>query len=177
MKSSFVKKIICTAVIATLFAIPVNAAEGVMRNGTVIGGENNIFTIEEADSSDTVYGGERGTIISTGTVAIRNEGGGKVGITIETLAHVQCSKITHEAVLERKNDSGSWEEVARYKFTALQEDYPNEKLTGLTNAFTVKNQTIGKYYRVRGIHAVVANGNSETYSTKTNGILITQYGD
>lgn len=178
MKKNFMKKIMCIMLASAMFAMPVLASEGIMKNGTVASGVSiELPTDETQYSICTVDAEGRGTYISTGTVVLSNEGGGKLGVTIETLAHKQCDEIRHVAILEKRNDNGTWSEVKRYEYVALQKNFPTEELTGLTNSFTVKNQTVGKYYRVRGIHNVISNSKTESLTSKTDAILATQYGD
>ncbi|MBP3925809.1 MAG: hypothetical protein J6D13_01305, partial [Clostridium sp.] len=72
---------------------------------------------------------------------------------------------------------GNWEEQSRYDFIAKKEDFPNVPLTALINSFTVENQETGYYYRIRGIHSVTTpDGKGQVYSTRTSGLLITEYG-
>lgn len=139
--------------------------------------ENTILLPEGTESSiDEVTAVERSSIVSSATVEIIDETGGDIGVVIETLAHVECEEIRNIAILDRYDeDTETWEELVRYEFIAEDEDFPNG-LTALTNGFTIENQRTGYYYRIRGIHGVTANGTSQYYSTRTDGLLITEYG-
>lgn len=173
------KMLISTVLVGMLVVMPAQAAEQESYYG---------IPIEEVAQETTQYlqggisalaralGQERGSIIDTATAIISNEGGGDIGILVETLAHVECDKIKNLAILERL-EGEQWKEIARYEFTAEKKDFPTEDLSGMTNEFTVENQETDCYYRVRGIHCVWVDGKSQAFTTMTDGILITEYGN
>lgn len=167
--------LVCVFTIALLSAMPAQAAE---ENN--ISGEEEIVLLSSdcTNAKDVVMGIERSSIISSASSEIIDEAGGNIGVIIETLCHIDCSEIRNIAILDRLNEeTGNWEEQSRYDFTALKENYPNETLTSLTNAFTIENQETGYYYRIRGIHSVTTpEGKGQVYSTRTSGLLITEYG-
>lgn len=135
----------------------------------------NVQYIDGGEASVAMAAGqERGSVIDTAIAQISNLGGGNIGILLITTAHVECEEIKNLAILERL-EGDTWEEVSRYEFTALKEDFPTEDLSGMTNEFTVENQKTDYYYRVRGIHCVWADGKSQAFTTMTDGILITKY--
>lgn len=171
--------LICAGIIAIVAAMPIQAAEIKEINGTKIEAadySNSLFLGENASEGIAQGSMERGRIIDTATVQITNLGKGDIKILIETLAHVECTKIKNIALLEREED-GKWVEVSRYVFDAKKEDFPTEDLSGMTNEFVVENQKTGYQYRVRGVHYVEADGKGQSFMTKTNGIMITEYGD
>lgn len=128
----------------------------------------------ESNSRDTQYIEPRNSIISAAIADISNPGGGKIDILIETLAHVPCDEIRHEAYLERwVEEDNDWATVDSFMFVEYKEDHPNDDLTALTSTVTVSNQPAGYYYRVRGFHNVWLNGVSQGYTTHTDGVLIT----
>lgn len=164
-----------------LVSVPVQAAEidmGVYSDN--VQQEESVVLLPEGteSSKDIVNSVERSSIISTASSEIIDETGGDIGVIIETLCHVECEKILNLAILDRLNEeTGQWEEQSRYQFTAVKEDFPNTPLTYLTNSFTIENQKTGYYYRIRGIHSVTASdGTGQVYSTRTDGLLITEYG-
>lgn len=176
-----IKKLVFSVIaLAVLFVIPVHAAE--LEN--IINSENaqqetTLLLPEDSESSlDVISGVERSSIISTASSEIIDETGGNIGVIIQTLAHVECQEIRNVAILERyKEENNSWVEIARYDFIANKEDFPTQSLTSLTNSFTVENQETGYYYRIRGIHSVsTLDGKGQVYSTRTDGLLITEYG-
>lgn len=117
----------------------------------------------------------RGTIISSAQVAIIDEENGNIGIYIQTLAHKECDRILHKAILDRWDaEKEFWYTVDSYTFEETKEDYPNERFSSLTTAFSVLKQPTGFYYRIRGNHSVMLGGDTESFSTRTDGILITK---
>lgn len=173
------KKILISMIAFTMLStFSVQASENISSNGNVDSEEVVLLLEGEISSKDVVNGIERSSIISTASSEIIDETGGDIGVIIETLCHIECSEIRNMAILDRLNEeTGQWEEQSRYDFTAKKEDFPNIELTSLTNAFTIENQETGYYYRIRGIHSVTTpEGKGQIYSTRTNGLLITEYG-
>ncbi len=174
------RKIISIVSMSMLLAFPVEASgTNIDRYSYNAQQEETVLLPAGTDSSkDEMNGIERSSIISTASSEIIDETGGDIGVIIETLCHIECSEIRNIAILDRLNEeTGQWEEQARYDFTAKKEDFPNTPLSSLTNAFTVENQETGYYYRIRGIHSVTTpDGKGQVYSTRTSGLLITEYG-
>ncbi len=168
------------ATMTTLLVFPVEAAENTIMIQSSNAEQEEIVLLPAGtiSSKDSVNGVERSSIVSTASTEIIDETGGDIGVIIETLCHIECDEIRNIAILDRLNeDTGNWEEQSRYEFVALKENFPNEPLTALTNAFTIKNQDTGYYYRIRGIHSVsTPNNGGQIYSTRTSGLLITEYG-
>lgn len=160
--------------IMILNALPTYAANVFYWNGIEIQ-EDDGESIILPEGIRRSQGQVRGNIISTGVLDITNEGKGKVGLTIQTIAHVRCDRICNALTLEKWNDSTEdWDQVLRYEFEALQEDNPDEKLTYLINGVDVENLQPGTY-RARGLHAVYVGTDYEGYSSRTNGIQVTKY--
>ncbi|MCI7263512.1 MAG: hypothetical protein MR562_09985 [Clostridiaceae bacterium] len=174
------KILICSMLMATLFGISAQAAE----DGRIIQNENEeqmdsiLLPYGQVSSRNTAEGLERSSIVSSASSEIIDETGGDIGVIIETLCHIECSEIRNMAILDRLNEeTGQWEEQSRYDFIAKKEDFPNTSLTSLTNSFTIENQETGYYYRIRGIHSVTTpEGKGQVYTTRTDGLLITEYG-
>lgn len=170
--------LISVAVLMTLFVFQVYASENNVQIENVNQEESILLSEGEKTSKDIVTAVERSSIVSSASSEIIDETGGNIGVIIETLCHVECSQIRNMAILDRYDEENdSWIEIARYDFIANKEDFPNTELTSLTNSFTIENQQTGYYYRIRGIHSVTTlNGKGQVYSTRTNGLLITEYG-
>lgn len=115
----------------------------------------------------------RNEVLSTAIAQITNEGKGKIGILLTTLAHVNVDKIRQEAFLDKYDpEAEDWVNVGSYNFVATKDEYP-DGFSYLQSSITVKNQPAGYYYRVRGLHAVWLDGEMDGFSTRTNGVLIT----
>lgn len=167
-------------ILGSVYTIPAQAAEIEMGIPAVQNAdEEKMLTLENGQRAEaTAYGIEaRGSIISTAMVSLENLTGGKMGISISTFAHVECERIQNIAYLYKQEDDGSWTELKRYEYNAYKKDFPTEDLSGLTNTVTVSGLETGKYYKVRGIHCVWADGKGQAYSTRTDAILATKYGD
>ena len=176
-----IKKLFISIIALTILSVvPVHAEE--MEN--VIKSEraqqeNTVLLPEGSENSfDSINNVGRSSIISSASSEIIDETGGDIGVIIQTLVHVECQQIRNIAIVERyKEENDSWVEVARYDFIANKDDFPTQPLTSLTNSFTVENQETGYYYRVRGIHSIsTLDGRGQVYSTRTDGLLITEYG-
>lgn len=176
LKKVFVYTMFCTA----LFTFPSNAAEtnNMIKSENAQQEETILLPVGVESSKDVMNGVERSSIISSASSEIIDETGGNIGVIIDTFCHVECNEIRNIAILDRYDEeTQTWEELARYDFRAVKEDFPNEPLTFLTNSFTIENQETGYYYRIRGIHSVTTTDNKgQVYSTRTSGLLITEYG-
>lgn len=116
----------------------------------------------------------RGSLISTAFLDITNAGGGDIDILIETLAHKQCDEIHHTAYLERWDEEHQdWGFIDSFAFSEYQTDHPDETLTGFASVVTVKDQPTGYYYRLQGYHMVLKGNVRQSFSTHTDGVLIT----
>lgn len=136
--------------------------------------ETSLLQWTEHEARDVQYIEPRNSIISTAIADISNAGGGKIDILIETLAHVPCDEIRHEAFLEQWSDEyQDWFTVDSFLFVEYKDDNEDNKLTALTSTVTVSDQPSGYYYRVRGFHKVKLGDVSQGFTTRTDGVLIT----
>lgn len=133
----------------------------------------NVVQQEKDTSRVVTYADPRGQYISFSTASITNDGGGVIGISAVTTAHESVDKIRIHLYLDRLNENEKWIQVDDFDFTFLPENMPNGELGEATVSFKVNDQPAGYYYRVRGTHGVWKNGVSESQSTRTNGVLIT----
>lgn len=160
MKSILKKTITIALTCSLLAASPVFAGE--VRNIEIT--ESDIAR----DTNDI-----RGSYINFSNAGITNKGRGVIGISGVTTAHESVDKIRIHLYLDRLNENQKWIQVDDFDFTFLPEDVPNGDLSEATVSFDVTDQPSGYYYRVRGTHGVWKNGVSETQSTRTNGVMIT----
>lgn len=176
MKRKTVKILILVLILFTVFASTGYAKE-YRQNGLKTNGNAPDLSLSpsaqrhaRAVKNSTV----RGSLISTALLDITNAGGGNIDILIETLAHKQCDEIFHTAYLERWDEEHQdWGFIDSFDFTEHQTDNPDEILTALTSVVTVKNQPAGYYYRVQGYHMVIKGNVRQSFSTHTDGVLIT----
>lgn len=132
-------------------------------------GEDSVLMPENVTSSNSMENVQpRGSLISTAITQISNPGGGKIDILIETLAHVTVDEIRHKAYLDILDESdGSWDNINDYLFV-------EKNVSSLTNSFTISGAKTNRYYRVRGTHMVTKGNESQSFSSQTNGVLITK---
>lgn len=174
MKNRWKKIFICSIMISIISVIPAYAADTFYWNGIEIQEQNDNTVILSQDTMQS-RGQARGNVISTGIVSITNKGERKATLTIQTLAHVRCDRICNSLALQKWNESKEdWEQILIYEFEAKQEDMPDEDLTSLINGIDVENLEVGTY-RARGLHAVYLGDVYEGYSSRTQGVQITQY--
>lgn len=142
---------------------------------SVFGNEQKATLLKNVNEQVVVKPQPRGTIISTGTLRISNEGDGAIGVFMQTLAHVDVDETTFGVYLDRWITSEErWANVAHYTFSYTKEDYPDEDLAMKSLSFNIVGQPVDCYYRLRGLHLVVLDGTREMLSTQTDGILITK---
>lgn len=117
----------------------------------------------------------RGSIISTATLRITNGQDGSIGVFVQTLAHVDVDETTFGIFLDRWIDSEKrWANVEHYTFSFTKEEYPDEDLAMKSLSFKILGQPVDCHYRLRGLHAVVLDGNREMLTTETDGVLLTK---
>lgn len=126
-------------------------------------------------SKDTINRYGKGEILSEGTVEIVNEQDGQIYINIHTLAHKDVDRIRHVIFLDQWDESrNDWAQVDYLDYSRTKEEEADGKLSYLMHSITITGYPVNKYYRVRGMHLVEFNGDIETCSTVTHGVLITK---
>lgn len=138
-----------------------------------IGMESVLLPDDINQSIDHTNGLARGRYISSSGLGISNEGYGVIGVYADTTAHVAVKKIQINIYLDRWDESKEeWVQLADYKYV---KEYKQGGATvnSLTASFDIEDQSAGYKYRLRGLHGVWSfDGNLETQSTITNGVLI-----
>lgn len=173
MKNNINKFLFITFMLVIFNVIPAYASNVFYWDGMEIQGvdDESVLLPENVTNST---GQARGEVISTGVIDISNEGKGKVGLTIETIAHVRCDRIRNKLALQKWDESlEEWSDVSNFEFEALQEDQPDKDLIYLINGVDIENLQPGTY-RARGFHAVYLGDMYESFSSKTNGIQVTK---
>lgn len=117
----------------------------------------------------------RGDIISMAHLSLSNEGNGTAGILAQTMAHLPLDKCRMRIYLDYWNEGqNSWDMEDYWDYTFLKENESSGELTMPTIAFSVKVRHPGYIYRLRGMHVVWLNSDSEGFSTQTDGLKITK---
>lgn len=141
----------------------------VSNNFRELSGEN------ELSSQDIYQRYGRGEIFSTGISEIRNGKDGKIYVSIETYAHKGVDKIQHAITLEQWNEkTQDWEQVGYWSYKKTKEEEGGNGLLVFSTDLTLTGYQMNRYYRVLGMHLVELNGEIETGSTQTHGVLITK---
>lgn len=114
--------------------------------------------------------GARGEHIAFASVSITNMSNGSMQIVASTTANTYCDRIRMRVYLDEYNASkDAWENVKSFTYDVDSEDVGGE-LYILSEEENVKVQN-GYYYRVRGVHTVYQNGETEGFSTYSKGVL------
>lgn len=113
----------------------------------------------------------RGNWIADGMLSISNPRNGKIGIYISTLCHVPVDEIEMSVAVDQ--DKGYWDQVdyLTYNF------YPDEEddLVHASVEYELPGHEANQNYRLRGVHTVYMGNSSESLSSETGGMLITDH--
>ena len=113
----------------------------------------------------------RGNWIADGYLSISNPRNGKIGISISTLCHESVDEIEMSVAVDQ--DKGYWDQVdyLTYNF------YPDESgdLAYASVNYDLPGHEANQYYRLRGLHTVYMGSSSESLSSETGGMLITDH--
>lgn len=161
MKKRFVSALIL-AILCTTFTFPAF-------------GQKTMLNSEGVSQYSNVIKEPRGSVISTGSLRISNEGNGEIGVFMQTLTHKDVDETIFFVYLDRWIESEKrWANVVSYDFSFNKEDYPDEDLSMKSISFNILGQPTDCYYRLRGDHLVILGDIRESLSNETDGILITK---
>lgn len=122
---------------------------------------------------DIVHVVPRGEILSTGIVAISDNGDGTFYVSIETYAHENADRISQTLFLdvwdEGRND---WVYVDDWQFSTTKEENDGE-LYEYVVEMELDGCEVGESYRVRGLHMVRVGSKTESFSSMTDGVTLT----
>lgn len=114
----------------------------------------------------------RGNWIADGLLSISNPRNGNIGVYMSTQCHIPVDEIMMDVAVDQLIESSqNWNQMEYYSFDFFPED--GKPLTDATLSFEVTGQEPDKWYRLRGLHMVFYGDESEGYSTRTPGIMIT----
>lgn len=174
MKKKLVKFVVLCMILNMLFLLTAYAEE--LKWEDFYGEDTECVLTPEGTvvSRDEKAFQKKNEVLSTAISQITNEGKGKLSILLNTMAHVDVDKIQQEALLDRwDSEHGTWVNVARYMFMETADQHPEGGFSYLISSKTIEGQPVGYYYRVRGVHAVFYNGKTDGFSTRTDGVLLT----
>lgn len=139
-----------------------------------IDNKESILLPEGVNISSDIEPFIRGRYIASSSVSVSNEGYGVLGIYAHTLAYESVMKIKMNIYLDQwDEDEEEWIQIDS-KMLTYENENGEEDLHAVSESFLVENLETGKYYRVRGYHAVWSfDGLIESHGTMTNGVLLT----
>lgn len=147
-----------------------NVEEGDWEQYTDINYESELLPSGVTSSYVTSNKGARGEYIAVATVGLGNEGNGKMSIIASTSSHTYCDRIRMKIYLDKYNESkDKWENVKTFTYDVKSSDVGGE--LNLVNEEEIVTVQRGYYYRVRGVHTVYQNGETEGFSTYSKGVL------
>ena len=167
-----IRSIVLGLLAALFFAIPVFAdtIEGAKQDFEDYQGDEVI--LQAGDSSTVRILDSRGNWIADGVLQITNFGNGIIGVLMTTECHIPVDEIMMDVAVDQLIESSqNWNQMEYYSFDFFPED--GKPLTDATLSFEVTGQEPNKWYRLRGLHMVFYGDESEGYSTRTAGIMIT----
>ena len=166
------KQLFCfTTIFAMLFSFSALAAS---VNGTITSERRGsvpskcVKNIE--DETRSVL---RGNIISTGIVDIRDNGDGTLYLCIETYAHKNVDRIAQTLYLDQWNNRlNDWVQIEDWEFETTKSENGGE-LYSYTVELEVDGCAVNREYRARGLHLVRLGSQTETLSSGTDGVELT----
>lgn len=122
---------------------------------------------------DIVHADPRGEILSTGIVAISDNGDGTFYVSIETYAHENADRIKQTLYLEIWDEGrDDWVYVDDWEFATTKEENGGE-LYEYVVEMNIDGCEVGESYRVRGSHMVRVGTKTESFSSMTDGVTLT----
>lgn len=117
-----------------------------------------------------------GTLIAEASVTLINDGGGVLGGVARTNCYVQVENICMTLLLQQYNDStGSWNTVTIREYEYSAADYENEFFSSRSVSFEISGLEIDCFYRLTGLHSVTKDGQIQSHTTQTDGLLLSKY--
>ena len=148
--------------------------------GAAPSGELTIHLVEHPVSvssvsykEDIVHADPRGEILSTGIVAISDNADGTFYVSIETYAHKKAEEISQTLFLEIWDEGrDDWVYVDDWEFSTTKVENGGE-LYEYVVEMELDGCEVGESYRVRGLHMVRVGSKTESFSSRTDGVTLT----
>ena len=122
---------------------------------------------------DIVHADPRGEILSTGIVVINDNGDGTFYTRIETYAHENADEISQTLFLEIWDEGrDDWLQVDYWQFSTTKSENGGE-LYEYVVEMELDGCEVGESYRVRGLHMVRVGSKTESFSSRTDGVTLT----
>ena len=168
-----VKRGLFLTMAATLL-LSANAYGAAPSGELVIHPAEHLVSISGASyKEDIVHADPRGEILSTGIVAISDNGDGTFYVSIETYAHENADRISQTLFLEIWDEGrDDWVYVDDWEFSTTKEENGGE-LYEYVVEMELDGCEVGESYRVRGSHMVRVGSKTESFSSRTDGVTLT----
>lgn len=140
---------------------------------TIRPAEYPVSTSSVSYEKDIVHAVPRGEILSTGIVAISDNGDGTFYVSIETYAHENADRISQTLFLEIWDEGrDDWVYVDDWEFSTTKEENGGELYDYIVE-MEIDGCEVGESYRVRGLHMVRVGSKTESFSSETDGVTLT----
>ena len=168
-----VKRGLFLTMAATLL-LSANAYGAAPSGELVIHPVEHLVSVSSANyNEDIVHADPRGEILSTGIVAISDNGDGTFYVSIETYAHENADRISQTLFLEIWDEGrDDWVYVDDWEFSTTKEENGGE-LYEYVVEMELDGCEVGESYRVRGLHMVRVGSKTESFSSMTDGVTLT----
>lgn len=136
--------------------------------------ESTLLQNGEVSAKDEYHGVKRGEFLAGALSEIKNGQDGTITIHVDTFAHHDVDKVFHTVFLDKWNeDTEDWDQIKSWDFGMTKEETEDGTISQLNSTIKLSGYETNKYYRVRALHGVKYNGDTEACATRTNGVLIT----
>ncbi len=167
-----IRIIVLGALLSLLAAMPTFADTVDSARQDFLDYQGDEVILRAGDSATVRILDSRGNWIADGMLRISNPRNGNVGVYMTTQCHIPVDEIMMDVAVDKLNETiNDWQQMEYYSFDFFPED--GKPLTDATLSFEVTGQEPDKWYRLRGLHMVFYGDESEGYSTRTAGIMIT----
>ena len=170
------RKVISVVLMSVMLSSNVYASEDMMIWEKLAEEQLKNTTSELSEGSNTAVNRsiQRGRYIASSGLSITNKGYGVLEVYADTLAYQAVKKIKMTIFLDQWSENDEdWIQIDSKSMT-YEYDGGSEDLHEVSETFLVENLETGKYYRLRGLHAVWSfDGYIESHTTMTDGILLT----
>lgn len=168
------KQLFCLAVVFTLLCSAQAYAASFVWNPESGLQPTDMAHFQKARNMKSVANeSRRGEIISTGIVEIGDNGDGTLYLCIETYAHENVDRINQTLFLDQWSESrNDWVQIKSWEFSTTKSENGGT-LYDYTVEMDVSGCKVGETYRARGLHLVRLSSTSETLSSETDGVELT----
>lgn len=167
-----IRTIVLGALLSLLAAMPTFADTVDSARQDFLDYQGDEVILRAGDSATVRILDSRGNWIADGMLRISNPRNGNVGVYMTTQCHIPVDEIMMDVAVDQLIESSqNWNQMEYYSFNFYPEE--GKPLTDATLSFQVTGQEPNKWYRLRGLHMVFYGDESEGYSTRTDGIMIT----